>query len=131
MDTKKFLLASLAGAILFFVSGYLAYGVLLRDFMVAAGVMKETPDMGVLILSQLIFGVFLTMVLRRWPGAETLAQGAKVGAVLVLLVSLGFSLVQYATAIELSPAVITVRAVVAAVQGALAGGAIGAVLGRG
>ena len=55
MDTKKFLFASLAGGILFFVSGYLAYGVLLRDFMVAAG-MKETPDMGVLILSQLIFG---------------------------------------------------------------------------
>ena len=130
MDTKKFLLTSLAGGILFFVSGYLAYGVLPRDFMVAAGVMKETPDMGVLILSQLIFGVFLTMVLRRWPGAETLAQGAKVGAVLVLLLSLGFSLVQYATTDTVNPAVIPVRAVVSAVQGALAGGAIGAVLGR-
>ena len=133
MDTKKFLLASFAGGILFFVSGYLAYGVLLREFMVAAGVMKETPNMGVLILSQLIFGVFLTMVLRRWEGAETLAQGAKVGAVLVLLLSLGFSLVQYATAITVSPPepVILVRAVVSAVQGALAGGAISAVLGRG
>ena len=131
MDTKKFLLASLAGGILFFVSGYLAYGVLLRDFMVAAGVMKETPDMGVLILSQMIFGVFLTMVLRRWPGAETLAQGAKVGAVLVVLLTLGSSLVEYATTNALNPAVIPVRAVVSAVQGALAGGAISAVLGRG
>ena len=131
MDTKKFLLASLAGGILFFVSGYLAYGVLLRDFMVAAGVMKETPDMGILILSQLIFGVFLTMVLRRWEGVETLAQAARVGAVLVLLLSLGFSLVQYATAIEVSAPVILVRAAVATVQGALAGGAIGAVLSRG
>ena len=101
--------------------------------MVAAGVMKETPNMGVLILSQLIFGVFLTMVLRRWEGAETLAQGAKVGTVLILLLSLGFSLVQYATAITVSPPepVILVRAVVSAVQGALAGGAISAVLGRG
>ena len=131
MDVKKFLLASLAGAILFFVSGYLAYGVLLHDFMVAAGVMKETPDMGVLILSQMIFGVFLTMVLRRWPGAETLAQGAKTGAVLVLLLALGSTLVQYATTNAVDPAVIPVRAVVSAVQGALAGGAIGAVLGRG
>ena len=130
MDTKKFLLASLAGGILFFVSGYLAYGVLLRDFLVAAD-MKETPDMGVLILSQLIFGVFLTMVLRRWEGAKTLAQGAKVGAVLVLLLTLGSSLVEYATTNALNPAVIPVRAVVSAVQGALAGGAISAVLGRG
>jgi hypothetical protein len=132
MDVKKFLLASWAGGILFFVSGFLAYGVLLRDFMVAAGMnMKETPDMGVLILSQLIFGVFLTMVLRRWEGAVTLAQGAKVGAVLVLLLTLGSSLVEYATTNALNPAVIPVRAVVSAVQGALAGGAISAVLGRG
>ena len=130
MDRKKFLLASFAGGILLFVSGYLAYGVLLRDFMVAAG-MKETPNMGVLILSQLIFGVFLAMVLRRWEGADTLAQAAKVGAMLVVLLSLGFSLVQYATAIEVSPTVILVRAAVSAIQGALAGGAIGAVLSRG
>ncbi len=130
MDTKKFLLASLVGGILFFVSGYLAYGVLLRDFLVAAD-MKETPDMGVLILSQLIFGVFLTMVLRRWEGVETVAQAARAGAVVFLLVSLGFSLVQYATTDAVTEAVIPVRAVVAAVQGALAGGAISAVLGRG
>ena len=130
MDTKKFLLASFAGGILFFVSGYLAYGVLLHDFMVAAG-MKETPNMGVLILSQLIFGVFLTMVLRRWEGVETVAQAARAGAVVFLLVSLGFSLVQYATAIEVSPTVLLVGAVVSAVRGALAGGAVGAVLSRG
>ena len=131
MDRKKFLLASFAGGILFFVSGYLAYEVLLHDFMVAAAGMKETPNMGVLILSQLIFGVFLAMVLRRWEGADTLAQAAKVGAMLVVLLSLGFGLVQYATVIEVSPTVILVRAAVSAIQGALAGGAIGAVLSRG
>ncbi len=130
MDRKKFLLASFAGGILFFVSGYLAYGVLLRDFMVAAG-MKETPNMGVLILSQLILGVFLTMVLRRWEGVETVAQAARAGAVVFLLVSLGFSLVQYATVIEVSPTVILVGVVVSAIRGALAGGAVGAVLSRG
>ena len=36
MDTKNFLLASLAGGIIFFVSGYVFYGVLLHDFMVAS-----------------------------------------------------------------------------------------------
>ena len=54
MDTKTFLLASLAGGIVFFVSGFVFYGVLLSEFMVAssaAGVMKETPDFGPLILS--------------------------------------------------------------------------------
>ena len=133
MDTKNFLLASLAGGIVFFVSGFLFYGVLLSDFMVAGsaeGVMKETPDFVPLILSQLIFGAFLTMVLRRWPGAGTLAQGAKAGASLGVLLGLGFSLVQYATMNVMNVALIPVEAVVGAIQGALAGGAIGVVLGR-
>jgi len=100
MDTKNFLLASLAGGIIFFVSGYVFYGVLLHDFMVAsspAGVMKETPDFGPLILAELIFGAFFTMVLRRWPGAGTLAQGAQAGASLGVLLGLGFSLALYST----------------------------------
>ena len=134
MDTKNFLLASLADGIVFFVSGFLFYGVLLRDFMVAGsaeGAMKETPDFVPLILSQLIFGAFLTMVLRRWPGAATLAQGAKAGASLGVLLGLGFSLVQYATMNVMTATLIPVEAVVGAIRGALAGGAIGAVLGRG
>ena len=133
MDTKNLLLASLAGGIVFFVSGFLFYGVLLRDFMVAGsaeGVMKETPDFVPLILSQLIFGAFLTMVLRRWPGAGTLAQGAKAGASLGVMLGLGFSLVQYATMNVMTAPLIPVEAVVGAIRGALAGGAIGAVLGR-
>lgn len=133
MDTKNFLLASLAGGIVFFVSGFLFYGVLLSDFMMmgsAEGVMKETPDFVPLILSQLIFGAFLTMVLRRWPGAATLAQGAKTGASLGVMLGLGFSLVQYATMNVMNVALIPVEAVVGAIRGALAGGAIGVVLGR-
>ena len=130
---EKFLLASLAGGITFFVSGYAIYGVLLHDFMVAsstAGVIKGTPDFVPLILSQLIFGAFLTMVLRRWPGAGTLAQGAKAGASLGVLLGLGFSLVQYATMNVMNVALIPGEAVVGAIRGALAGGAIGVVLGR-
>ena len=133
MDTKNFLLASLAGGIVLFVSGYVFYGVLLHDFRLAsslAGAMKETPDFGPLILSQLILGAFLTMVLRRWPGAGTLAQGAKAGASLLVLLGLGFSLTQYATSNVIDPTLIPVNAVVEAIRGALAGGAIGAVLDR-
>ena len=94
----------------------------------AEGVMKETPEFVPLILSQLIFGAFLTMVLRRWPGTGTLAQGAKAGAPLGVL-GLGFSLVQYATMNVMNAALIPVEAVLGAIRGALAGGAIGAVLG--
>ena len=98
MDTKKFALATLAGGVVFFVTGFLFYGLLLKEFVMAAQAgVKETPEFGILILSQLIFGAFLTMVLRRWPDAGTFAEGAKAGAVLTVLLALGFSLVQYAT----------------------------------
>ncbi len=133
IDRKKFALATFAGGIVFFVSGFVFYGLLLQDFMVAAyadGALKETPEWGILILADLIFGAFLTMVLRRWPDAGTVAEGAKAGAVLTLLLGLGFSLVTYATTNTIGAAVIPVEVVVSAIRGALAGGAIGAVLGR-
>ncbi len=137
MNTKNFLLASMVGGIVFFVSGFFFYGVLLQDFMMAAytaGVIKQTPDstdIAALILAEFVFGAFLTMVLRRWPGAASLAQGAKTGAVLGLMLGLGFSLVQYATMNVFEAVVIPVEAVVSVVRGALAGGAIGAILARG
>ena len=137
MDTKKFALGTLTGGVVFFVTGFLFYGLLLKDFMIAGyadGILKETPEWGMLILAELIFGAFLTMVLRRWPDAGTLAAGAKAGdsgpTVLTLLLGLGFSLVTYATTNTIEAAVIPVEAVVSAIRGALAGGAIGAVLGR-
>ena len=133
MDRKKFALATFAGGVVFFVTGFLFYELLLQEFMMAAhadGVIKETPEFGILILSQLIFGAFLTMVLRRWPDGDSLAQGAKAGAVLGVLLGLGYSLVTYSTMNLIEPAVIPVEAVVQGIRGALAGGAIGAVLGR-
>ena len=131
MDRKKFALATLAGGIVFFVTGFLFYGLLLRDFTMAAQAgVKETPDFGILILAQLIFGAFLTMVLRRWPDAGTFAEGAKAGAVLTVLLALGFGLTQFATTTNIEAPLIAVNAVVSAIRGALAGGAIGAVLGR-
>ncbi len=133
MDTKKFALGTVAGGVVYFLSGGLIYELLLGDFIMAGymdGLIKETPDFPILILSQLIFGAFLTMILRRWPDAGSLAQGAKAGAVLGLLLGLGYSLETYATTNVMEAAVIPVEAVVQAIRGGLAGGAIGAVLGR-
>ncbi len=131
MDRKKFALATLAGGIVFFVTGFLFYGLLLREFAMAAQAgVKETPDFGILILAQLIFGAFLTMVLRRWPDAGTFAEGAKAGAVLSVLLALGFGLTQFATTTNIEAPLIAVNAVVSAIRGALAGGTIGAILGR-
>ncbi len=134
MDMKKFVLASLAGGVMAFATGFVFYGVLLRDFMEAnsaPGLMKAVPDWAPLILGELVFAAFLTLILSRWSGIGTFADGAKAGAMLGLLLGLGLNLVFYATANMMEAVVIPVDTLVTLVRMSLSGGAIGAVLGRG
>jgi hypothetical protein len=133
MDAKKFLLASLAGAVTLFALGFILYGVLLRDFMTAnslPGFMKEQPDFAPLILGELLFGMFLTLILSRWSGIGSFVDGAKAGAMLGLLFALGLNLVFYATTNMMQAVVIPTDAAVNAVRMGLAGGVIAVVLGR-
>jgi len=133
MDAKKCLIATLAGGITLFAAGFVFYGVLLMDFMVAnspPGLMKEMPDMAPLILGELFIAAFLTLVLSRWPGINNFVAGAKAGAMLGLLFALGLNLIFYATSNMMTPIVIPIDTVVNAIRMGLAGGVIGLVLGR-
>ena len=133
MNAKKFVLAALAGGIVLVATGFLVYGVLLREFIQAnsaAGLMKDQPDMGPLILGGLVWGSFLTLI-SRWSDAGSFAQGARTGAIVGLLVGLGINLVFYATMNLMEAVVIPINTVITSVRFALACGAIGAVLGRG
>ena len=79
---EKLVLASLAGGVLLFATGFVFYGVLLRDFMEAnspAGLMKAQPDMTPLIIGEIIFGMFLTLILSRWSGMGSFAEGRRRG----------------------------------------------------
>ncbi len=134
MDMKKFVLASLAGGVMAFATGFVFYGVLLNDFMEAnsgPGLMKAVPDWAPLILGELVFAAFLTLILSRWSGIGSFADGAKAGALLGLLLGLGLNLVFYATMNMMEAVVIPVDTLVTAVRVSLSGGAVGAVLGRG
>ena len=134
MDMKKFVLASLAGGVMLFATGFVFYGVLLRNFMEAnsaPGLMKAQPDMAPLILGALVLGAFLTLILSRWSGIGSFADGAKAGAMLGLLLGLGLNLALYATLNIMETVTIPVHTIVAVVRMSLSGGAVGAVLGRG
>ena len=134
MDMKKFVLASLAGGVMAFATGFVFYGVLLSDFMEANSapeLMKAVPDWAPLILGELVFAAFLTLILSRWSGIGSFAAGAKAGAMLGLLLGLGLNLVFYATMNMIEAVVIPVDTLVTLVRMSLSGGAIGAVLGRG
>lgn len=133
MDAKKFAMASVAGGVMLFLTGFVLYGVLLSEFMEAnmtPGVAKETPDMAALMLGELVLAAFLTLILSRWSGITSFGAGAKAGALLGLLLGLGMNLEMYGTVNLSGPATIPVDTLVNAVRMGLAGGVIGVVLGR-
>ena len=77
------------GGIAYFLLGWLVYGMLLADFMASNyNQCTNRPDAEMiwcsLILSNLIYAYFLTMILK-WTGAKSLIDGLKIGALVGLL----------------------------------------------
>ena len=63
---------------------------LLRDFMEAqttAGVFKVVPDFPFLIIGNIIMGFLFAIVVGSWANANSMADGAKKGFLLSLLIA--------------------------------------------
>jgi hypothetical protein len=85
----KILKGTLIGGIVFFLLGWLVYGILLADFMTSnynqcAYRPMEEMVWWAMILSNLIYAYFLTLILK-WTGAQGLLDGLKTGALVGLL----------------------------------------------
>lgn len=133
MDSKKFLTATIAGAVTMFILGFLIYGVLLNSFMRANGaaVMKAEPDFLYLILAQLAWGAFLALVLGQWAGVSTLVGGLRAGAMLGALLGLAIDFELFATMNTMNLHATLVDIVVQAVRFSITGGVVGYILGMG
>jgi TM2 domain-containing membrane protein YozV len=99
MSSQKFILAGIVAGILFFVLGYVLYGMLLANFfndnLWSPGIMKDKPEpMWALVLGQLAGGFFLAYIVGK-AGATSLGAGATVGFVAGLLICLSFDLTFY------------------------------------
>lgn len=135
MDAKRFTTATVAGAVTLFVAGYLIYGLALADFYAAnvgsaTGVEKDPPIWLYLVLGQLAFAAFVTLVLG-WKGVSSAVEGMKAGATVGFLVTLGFDLSMYSMANLANMTATLVDPLVALVHAGIGGAVIGWVLGRG
>lgn len=134
MSSNRFVLAALAGGVVNFVVGFVLYGVLLASFFAAnqgsaVGAMKEVPDLVHLGLGQLVFGVFLAVVIDKWARVGGLAAGLRIGAISGLLMGLGYDLTMFGVSNISNITATLVDPLVFMVQMACAGAATGAVLG--
>ena len=138
MDTKKFLTGTLVGGIAFFFLGYLFYGVALAGFfsghyLAGASTMRSMDGIvwWALILGNLASGALLTYIFLKWANINSFGTGASAGATIGFLMALNMDLIRFATAGTFDLTASLADVVVGTVMAALAGGAIGAVLGMG
>ena len=134
MNTKC-LIASIAGAVVLFVGGYVLYDLVLGGFFEAnmgsaTGALKEAPNFLWIAVGQLAGGGVLATALG-WKGATDAAGGGKAGALLGALLAVSFGFVSLGTMNLMTLAGTLVDIVVMGVLWGAAGAVVGTMLGRG
>lgn len=127
--------AALAGGVVFFVLGFLIYGLALADYMRTSmvqypGLMKDPPNFIALGLSNLLWGLLLAIIFDYWANIRTFAGGAIAGAIIMFVSSSAIDMQFKAFMVLIigyMPVIVDVIAVT--VMGAVAGGVVGLVLG--
>jgi hypothetical protein len=134
MKTNKILPGGIAGAVVFFLLGWVIYGILLKDFMAAnynQSVSRPMEDMvwWALILSNLGYGFLLSFVLS-WSNTTSAITGARLGGIIGFLLALSVDLGFYAMSTYISNVTaILVDIIVYIVMSAIAGAVVAWVMG--
>jgi hypothetical protein len=132
----RILAAALAGTLVFFLLGYVIYGILLdpilKNYMNHfPGLMKEPmPDLILLFAWNFVMAFLFALVFDRWAGVRTFMGGLQAGAILMFLIALMTDLSALAFMNLWSGlAGVVIDVLAATVLGAIAAGVIGWVLG--
>ncbi|MBK9240038.1 MAG: hypothetical protein IPL75_07175 [Acidobacteria bacterium] len=136
MQSQKFVVTSVLAAVLLFTIGGLVYGSVLANFFAAnmgsaTGITKEPADFWAIVVGELAGGTLLTLVIAGWARVGTAAGGAKVGAVMALMMTINFDFVLYGTSNVANLTAACVDVLVNTVRYAIVGAFVGWMTGRG
>ena len=100
MDTKRFVIGTVAGGITMFAVGYLIWRLAFAGFFAAnvgsaTGVARETPLIWASVLGHLALAALVTLAVGSRAGSPTVAGGLKTGAIVGFLVWLGVDFIFY------------------------------------
>ncbi|MCY3556535.1 MAG: hypothetical protein OXH56_14575 [Gemmatimonadetes bacterium] len=135
MSAQRFTVATVTGAVMVLLLGLVTgalFGGLFEGFAVTAPelVMKSSPNAWTIVLGAVAMGALLTVLLGCWTGhtGAMKALGTSAAFGLLLHLFLGLSLFGMTTMLNITGTL--VKVVIDTVQVALAGMAVGYVLGR-
>jgi hypothetical protein len=136
MKTNKILLGGIAGSVLFFLLGWIIYGILLKDFMAAnynQSVYRpmEGTIWWAMIVSNLAWGFMVSFVLN-WANVTNALSGAKLAVIIGFLLAVSIDLSFYAmTTMFASLTAVIVDIIVYSVMSAIIGSTVGWIIGSG
>jgi hypothetical protein len=133
MNSQKFIVGGLVGGIVYFLLGWLFYGMLLKDFMANNLSTSMRPDAETiwwaLILGQFAAGFLLAYIIGK-AGATSAGAGAGVGFIVGLLTCLGFDLTMYGVSTTITSLKgLAADVAVFSVMSAIVGSVVGLVMG--
>jgi hypothetical protein len=137
MNNSKFVVATIAGGIAYFILGFLVYAVALEGFYAAhAGTAEnvaKTDGMQYwpLILGELGHAALLAYIFLKWAGIKTFGAGFSAGVTIGFFVSLGFNMIAYDTSNVMDLTGHIVDVFVWAIMTGIVGGVVGWVAGKG
>jgi heme/copper-type cytochrome/quinol oxidase subunit 4 len=122
MKISNFIAGTIAGTIVYYLLGGLAYGVLFKDLY------PQDGNHLFIVLGCLFFVMLLTYIFTKWANISTWLTGAKAGAVIGLLYGLSMNFFMHSNG-EADYKKIATDVLVNVVMAAITGAVIGAVLG--
>ena len=133
MNLKKLMVGSIVGGVLYFLLGWLVYGILLKDlfhtYSGKVGHIIDRPEAEMdwlfLVGGNLAAGILLAWMIQR-TASNTLAKGLVTGTVLGFFMSVSVDCMIYATSYVMSKHGILLDVIAATVIGAITGAVLGA-----
>lgn len=128
MKTKNFLISGISGGIVYYLLGWLFYGILLKDFFPQP---EESTQMMIFILfGCLTYGLFIAYIFTKWAQISTASSGAKAGATIGFWLGLFFNFFNMAMMPEATYEMAAIDLGVTILSSAITGAIIGAVIGK-
>jgi hypothetical protein len=134
MDIKKLIIGGIVGGIVYFLLGWLVYGIILADFMkshpgTATGVDRTEMDFMYLVIGNLVGGFLLTYIFLR-AKVNSLSDGLITAAVVGVLMATSYDTIMYATTNIASKRMMLADVIAAGIVAGITGAIIGLVMGK-
>lgn len=125
MNTKNLLLSSIAGSIVYFMLGYLFYGILFTNIYPPS----DNENLLFVYLGCFTFCFMLAYIFLQWAGITDMMSGLKAGALIGLLYGAAMNFFMYSSQVANYSNMIT-DIIINAIMGAIVGGVMAVVISK-